>query len=274
MPLLSVLDLTVEYRTRRRVDLAVNGVSFSLDPGRTLGIVGESGSGKSTTGRAILGLVPVTRGAIRFAGEDITQAGHHRRRELSADIQVVFQDPYSSLNPSRTVGQTLTETLQVHRRRASRQELRSEVISMLARVGFGPGAEHRYPAHFSGGQRQRIAIARALMVQPRLVICDEAVSALDLSVQAQVLNLLQDLQDEFGTSYLFISHDLEVVRHVAGEVMVLRGGEVVEQGATDEVYATPHHEYTQALLAAAPVADPEIQQRRRTARRVARMLVD
>jgi ABC-type glutathione transport system ATPase component len=242
---------------------AVDGVTFELDERRTLGLVGESGSGKSTIGRAILGLVPAALGTIAFDGEDITRATSARRRELSAELQVVFQDPFSSLNPSRTIGWSLAEPLRVHRRAADPE---GEVAAMLERVGLRPDAATRYPAQFSGGQRQRVAIARALMVRPRLVICDEAVSALDLSVQAQVLNLLQDLQEELGMSYLFISHDLDVVRHVADEVVVLRQGRIVETGRTDEVYASPKARYTAELLAAAPVPDPDEQAARRLAR--------
>jgi oligopeptide/dipeptide ABC transporter ATP-binding protein len=267
-PLLDVNALTVEFpRGRRRLPLrAVDAVSFTLASRETVGVVGESGSGKTTIGRAILGLVPIKSGVITFAGEDITHAPYRRRRKLSADLQVVFQDPYSSLNPTRTIGKTLSETLRVHTKSA-RDDVREQVRAMLARVGLPPEAANRYPAHFSGGQRQRIAIARALMVKPRLVICDEPTSALDLSVQAQVLNLLRELQDEFELSYLFISHDLAVVRHISHRIIVLYHGRIMEQGEAASLYANAVHPYTRTLLNAAPLPDPE-EQRRRRARRL------
>ncbi len=266
-PLLDVRDLTVEFHGGGRSLRAVDGVSLSVAARETVGVVGESGSGKTTIGRAILGLTPVTAGSIVFAGDDITHAGHRERRRLSADLQVVFQDPYSSLNPSRTVGQTLSETLGVHAAELSRAERAERVGSSLERVGLDAAAASRYPADFSGGQRQRIAIARALMVQPQLVVCDEPVSALDLSVQAQVLNLLRELQTEFGLSYLFIAHDLAVVRHLSHRIVVLYRGRIVEEGDADVVYDAPAHPYTRNLLEAAPVPDPEAQSRRRRARR-------
>ena len=266
-PLLDVRELTVEYsRGRRRPPLrAVDGVSFSLGTRETLGLVGESGSGKTTIGRAILGLAPVTAGQVRFAGEEITGASRRRRRELSADLQVVFQDPYSSLNPARTIGQTLSEVLRAQGRPAQ-AEVRQRVQAMLEHVGLPADAARRYPGYFSGGQRQRVAIARALMKQPRLVVCDEPTSALDLSVQAQVLNLLRGLQHDLELSYLFISHDLSVVRHLSHRIIVLYRGRIMEQGDAAAVYGNPAHPYTRALLDAAPVPDPEAQQQRRTAR--------
>jgi oligopeptide/dipeptide ABC transporter ATP-binding protein len=266
--LLEVTNLAVEYRRdRRRPPLrAVKGVSLSIAPGETLGLVGESGSGKSTIGRAILGLAPITQGAIRLGGRDITRATRRERRELSAELQTVFQDPYSSLNPARTVGQTLGETLLPHGIR-DKAEITDRVAAMLGRVGLPTEAARSYPAQFSGGQRQRIAIARALMMHPRLVICDEAVSALDLSVQAQVLNLLNELQDEFGLSYLFISHDLAVVRHVAHRIVVLYRGQIMESGNAAAVYERPSHPYTVALLQAAPLPAPALQRDRRRIRR-------
>jgi ABC-type microcin C transport system duplicated ATPase subunit YejF len=229
-PLLAVLNLTVEYgRGRSRPPLrAVDDVSFTLAARETLGVVGESGSGKTTLGRAILGLAPIRHGEIRWRGEDIAHATYRRRRSLSADLQVVFQDPYSSLNPTRTIGQTLEETLQVHARSRSRAGIRERVRIILDQVGLPSDAARRYPAHFSGGQRQRIGIARALIAQPSLVICDEPTSALDLSVQAQVINLLRQLQQDLGLSYLFISHDLAVVRHIARHVIVLYHGRIME----------------------------------------------
>jgi peptide/nickel transport system ATP-binding protein len=231
----------------------------------TLGLVGESGSGKTTLGRAILGLTAIKRGAVFFAGQDITHSGYKERRELSANLQVVFQDPYSSLNPTRTIGQTLAETLRVHHK-YTKGEIRQRVVAMLDRVGLSSDSANRYPAHFSGGQRQRVAIARALMVQPRLVICDEPVSSLDLSVQAQVLNLLRELQEDFHLSYLFIAHDLSVVRHLSHRLVVLYRGRVMEQGDAVTLYSHPLHPYTQALLDTAPTPDPELQRQRRTKR--------
>jgi oligopeptide/dipeptide ABC transporter ATP-binding protein len=267
-PLLDVRDLSVEFNVgRRRPPLrAVDGVSFRVAPRETVGLVGESGSGKSTIGRAILGLTPANEGSVTFDGSVITHAGYRERQRLSAQLQVVFQDPYSSLNPTRTVGQTLSETLRVHRKEQSPSQVAARIHWMLERVGLPADAAARYPANFSGGQRQRIAIARALMVQPRLVICDEPVSALDLSVQAQVLNLLRELQDEFELSYLFIAHDLAVVRHLSHRIIVLYRGRVMEEGSADSVYSDPLHPYTQTLLQAAPVPDPELQRERRKAR--------
>jgi oligopeptide/dipeptide ABC transporter ATP-binding protein len=265
-PLLDVRELAVEFsRGRRRPPLrAVDGVSFTVGPQETVGLVGESGSGKTTIGRAILGLAPPTSGSVFFDGEDITHATQRRRRELSADVQVVFQDPYSSFNPTHTIRQTLTETLRIHNVRGD--AARERVVEMLDRVGIPPEAAGRYPGHFSGGQRQRIAIARALMARPRFVVCDEPTSALDLSVQAQVLNLLRQLQDDFHLGYLFISHDLAVVRHLSHRIIVLYRGRIMEQGDARSIYANPRHPYTVALIDAAPVPDPDEQRRRRTKR--------
>ena len=265
--LLDVRDLTVEYsRGWRRSPLrAVDSVSFSVAARETAALVGESGSGKTTIGRAILGLAPVASGSMHFAGEEITNASYRRRRELSAVLQAVFQDPYSSLNPTRTIGQTLAEVMRAHGR-PSHDEVMARVELMLERVGLPVDTAGRYPARFSGGQRQRVAIARALMKQPRLVICDEPTSALDLSIQAQVLNLLRQLQQEFELSYLFVSHDLAVVRHLSHRIIVLYKGRIMEQGDADTLCAAPTHPYTRALLDAAPVPDPEEQRQRRAAR--------
>lgn len=254
--LLSVDGLRVTYpQGRRREPLrAVDDVSFTVNAGETLGVVGESGSGKTTVGRAILGLAPVAAGRIYVAGRDVLTLDQHGRRALSSDLQVVFQDPYSSFNPTRTVGQSLVEMLRPHG--VGADQARARAAELLDLVGLPVDAFDRYPSRFSGGQRQRIAIARALMVQPRLVICDEAVSALDLSVQAQVLNLLTRLQRELDISYLFISHDLAVVRHVAHRIVVLYRGRVMEQGGAREVYEQPAHPYTRLLVAAEPVPDP------------------
>lgn len=271
-PLLEVRNISVQFSGGRRAAplMAVDDVSLAVSPRETVGLVGESGSGKSTLGRVILGLVPATSGTVLFGGADITHAGYRTRRALSAELQVVFQDPYSSLNPTRTVGQTLAEPLRVHGR-LGKNEVAERIASILARVGLPAEAAHRYPSQFSGGQRQRIAIARALMISPRLVICDEPVSALDLSVQAQVLNLLRDLQDQFELSYLFIAHDLAVVRHLSNRIVVLYRGRVMEEGDAAAVHGSPAHPYTRALLDAAPVPDPEMQKSRRLHRLAAKI---
>lgn len=256
--ILEVRDLRVQFDGRRRGDqpvLAVNDVSLHVDDGETLGLVGESGSGKSTIGNAVLGLVRPARGSVLFRGLDITAATPKHRRALGQQLQVIFQDPYSSLNPSRTIGSTLAEPLRVVRRMA-RRDAAGQVQRVLAQVGMAPETFHRYPREFSGGQRQRLAIARALVLGPKLVICDEPTSALDLSVQAQILNLLLDLQRQLGLSYLFISHDIDVVRHMSHRVAVLYRGSVVEQGPTEGVTRAPGHEYTRALVAAVPAPEP------------------
>jgi peptide/nickel transport system ATP-binding protein len=272
MKLLELDELSVAYPVGRRrpVLRAVDQVSLSIDGRETLGLVGESGSGKSTTGRAILGRAPVVAGTVRFDGRDITRAPAAVRRDLSASIQMIFQDPYSSLNPARTIGQALGETLRPHGAPKNVAAMRTR--TMLDCVGLPADTAGRYPAQFSGGQRQRIAIARALMVEPRLVVCDEPVSALDISVQAQVLNLLRDLQDTFELSYLFISHDIAVVRHVSHRIAVMYQGRIVELGKAETVCAEPAHPYTQLLLDAAPVPDPVVQRTRRRAVPVGRPL--
>jgi peptide/nickel transport system ATP-binding protein len=262
--LLEVSDLSVSYRTRRRGRevTAVDRVSLDVGENETVGLVGESGSGKTTISRAVLGLTQAGSGTVRFEGEDITRAGRSRRRELSRHLQVVFQDPYGSLSPTRTVGQTLAEPLLAHHL-ADAREANSQVAAMLQRVGLPADVVGRFPGEFSGGQRQRIAIARALMPSPRLVICDEPVSALDLSVQAQVLNLLRSLQREYRLSYLFIAHNLAVVRHMSHRIVVLYHGQIMEQGPAQAVYDSPGHPYTRALLEAVPEADPALQAARR-----------
>jgi peptide/nickel transport system ATP-binding protein len=258
-PLLTVSNLSVEYERRhgRASVLAVDGVSFAVDAGETVGLVGESGSGKSSVARAILGLAAVTSGSVKFEGDEIANATYRARRMLARHLQVVFQDPYASLNPARTVGKSLAETV-----RASpgldKRAVEQRVATALVRVGLPAEAAKRYPTQFSGGQRQRIAIARALMGWPKLVICDEPVSALDLSIQAQILNLLRDLQRELSLSYLFISHDLAVVRYVSQRILVLYGGRVMEYGEAAGVYAAPAHPYTRTLLAAAAFPDPAV----------------
>jgi ABC-type glutathione transport system ATPase component len=267
-PLLDVADLVVRFRSKKRLGAsfqALNGISLRLAQGETLGLVGESGSGKTTIGRAILGLAPVASGSIRFDGRDITAASRRERRALSRDLQVVFQDPYSSLNPSRTIGDILSEPLSVQG--VAGGEARARVQELLDRVHLPHDAMDRLPREFSGGQRQRIAIARALALKPRLIVCDEPVSALDLSTQARVLDLFLEIQRDTGVSYLFISHDLDVVRHVSHRVAVLYRGDLVEQGDAEQVTRVPQHPYTQRLLLASPVPDPDRQAERREARR-------
>jgi oligopeptide/dipeptide ABC transporter ATP-binding protein len=269
-PLLEIEHLSVHFTQGNRITRAVDDVSLTIAPGETVGLVGESGSGKSTIGRAVVGLVPVTSGTIKFDGQDITNAKLATRRELSAQMQVVFQDPYSSLNPARTIGQTLAEPLTVHSN-IPRSARSARVAEMLDRVGLPANSVDRYPAQFSGGQRQRIAIARALMLSPRLVICDEPVSALDLSIQAQIMNLLADLQEELQVSYLFIAHDLAVVRHISNRTVVLYRGQVMESGDAAAVADDPRHPYSEALVEAAPLPDPD-QQRLRAAARAESLL--
>ncbi|MER6084948.1 ABC transporter ATP-binding protein [Streptomyces sp. NPDC001833] len=269
--LLQVRGLDVTYRRSRLRggDVnAVRGVDLTVGRGETVGLVGESGSGKSTIGSAVLGLVPATGGAIEFDATDITHATRADRRLLARRMQVVFQDPYGSMNPARTVGDTLAEALR-YNLGLPPEEIQRRVLRALDDVGLPPGAAHRYPAAFSGGQRQRIAIARALVMEPDFIVCDEAVSALDLSVQAQVLNLLARLKQSRGLSYLFISHDLAVVRYLSDTIVVLYAGRVVERGPAALVADHPSHPYTRALLTAAPVPDPVAQRRRQTERRLA-----
>ncbi|WP_159502208.1 ATP-binding cassette domain-containing protein [Microbacterium sp. 18062] len=266
-PLLIVEDLDVEYRAKRsRTPFrAVEGANLQIRPGETLGLVGESGSGKTTIGRAILGLAPVSKGRIVFAGADISHANRRARQALSRDLQVVFQDPYSSLNPSMTVGDILAEPLATAG--TDRRRARARVAELLDQVGLPADTASRLPREFSGGQRQRVAIARALALDPRLIVCDEPVSALDLSTQARILDLLLRIQLETGVSYLFVSHDLDVVRHISHRVAVIYRGRIVEQGDADQVTENPEHPYTRRLLMASPVIDPDRQAERRRARR-------
>jgi len=262
-PLLRVEGVSVRFRGRRGVaDVqALDDVSLAVMPGETLGIVGESGSGKSTLGRVVLGLQRVDAGTVAFDGSTGVARTTRERRARARALQVVFQDPYSSLNPAKSVGQTLAESLRVHGV-GSRDEQIDRVRAMLARVGLDPDHAVRYPRQFSGGQRQRIAIARAIMLEPKLVVCDEALSALDQSVQAQIANLLLDLQRSTGVSLLFIGHDLGIVRHVSHRIAVMRAGRVVEIDTAARVYDDPRDPYTRALLAAEPIPDPVAQRAR------------
>jgi ABC-type glutathione transport system ATPase component len=263
-PLLVVDDLDVSYGRGRRQSTPVRDVSFQIDAGKSVGLVGESGSGKSSIGRAILGLARASKGRIVFDGRDITRTGRRERQQISSQLQVVFQDPRSSLNEAKRIRDILTEPLIVNRR-MTRARARERAGELLEEVGLGAACMDKLPGAFSGGQRQRIAIARALMCSPRLIICDEPVSALDLSVQAQIINLFRREQRQTGVAYLFIAHDLSVVRLVAQHVLVMSRGSVVEQGPTEGVYTSPTHPYTRRLLAAEPVPDPRVQRERRTA---------
>jgi oligopeptide/dipeptide ABC transporter ATP-binding protein len=241
---------------------AVDGVSLTLRRGQTLGLVGETGCGKSTLARCIAGLVPVTSGQVLFEGQDITRLPRAQLRRYRREIQMIFQDPYGSLNPRRRVGSIIGDPFAVHKVASGAQRKRA-VQELMERVGLNPEHYNRFPAEFSGGQRQRIGVARALALRPKLIIADEPVSALDVSIQAQILNLLADLQADFGLSYLFIAHDLEVVRHVSDEVSVMYLGRIAEHGPKGPVYDTPRHPYTAALLSAAPAADPDAAAARR-----------
>lgn len=265
-PVLRVEDLIVDYRIGRQTTRAVDDVSFTIAPGQTLGLVGESGSGKTTIGRAVLGLAPVTSGRVHFEGELVSALSQRRRRSLGGKLQVIFQNPYGSLDPTKTIGYTLAEPVLLHER-VTREVARARAVEMLERVGLPSSSASRYPAQFSGGQRQRIAIARALMLSPSLVICDEPVSALDVSVQAGVVNLMGELQRDLGVGYPFISHDLTVVRHICDPLVVLEKGRIVEYGDAEQIYQAPRHPYTRTLLAAAPVPDPQVQRARRQDRR-------
>jgi oligopeptide transport system ATP-binding protein len=277
-PLLEVTELRKWFPVRRGLGRrgpadhvkAVDDVSFSISEGETLGLVGESGSGKSTTGYTILQLLKPTGGSVRFEGTELTTLKGAPLRRMRRQMQIIFQDPYSSLDPRLTVEKIVSDPLDVHGvgDRASR---RLRVRELLELVGFDPAHAHRYPHEFSGGQRQRIGIARALALEPKLLICDEPVSALDVSIQAQILNLLNDLQRDLGLTYLFIAHDLAVVRAVSDRIAVMRRGKIVELGDADDVYRDPQDPYTQALLAAVPVADPERMRAERERRRSIRL---
>jgi ABC-type glutathione transport system ATPase component len=266
-PLLSVEHLKVSYPIRSSIllrktgeKLAVSDVNFEIRPGETVGLVGESGSGKSTIARTVIGLVPSAGGVIRFEGRDITKLSAREMKDVRRDMQMVFQDPYASLNPRLTVRDLIAEAWRVHPGVVARDRWTAEAKDLMERVGLNPDYSDRYPHQFSGGQRQRIGIARALALRPKLIICDEAVSALDVSVQAQVLNLLEDLQADLGLSYLFISHDLSVIEHICDRVLVLNKGVVVEEGTARELFDNPQDPYTRALLSAVPVVRPWLEQ--------------
>lgn len=258
--LLRVQDLKVHFPItrggKRELVRAVDGVSLSVQAGETLSLVGESGCGKTTTGRAILRLIEPTSGQVWFEGENLTALKRSDMRRYRRHLQIVFQDPYASLNPRMRVGDALVEAMEIHNI-ATKGSRWQASLELLEQVGLNPGYATRYPHEFSGGQRQRIGIARALAVKPRLIVCDEPVSALDVSVQAQVVNLLKDLQRELGLSYVFIAHDLSVVKHISHRIAVMYLGKVVEMADTAELFANPEHPYTQALLDAIPVPDPE-----------------
>jgi oligopeptide/dipeptide ABC transporter ATP-binding protein len=268
-PLLEVRNLVKHFRVagglfggRSGLVRAVDGVSFELRRGETLGLVGESGCGKTTTGRCILQLERPTSGEVIFEGRDLTKLGDDELRAVRRKVQVIFQDPYSSLNPRLTVGQIIAEPLAVHGIVTERKSRAQRVREILTHVGLLPQHAHRYPHQLSGGQRQRVGIARALAVEPALIICDEPVSALDVSIQAQIINLLEDLQAEFGLTYLFVAHDLSVVRHISDRVAVMYLGKIIEITDRKSLYDAPLHPYTKALLSAVPIPDPVLEARR------------
>ena len=262
--LLSVRDLKVHFPLRvggllgRTVPIkAVDGVSFDLEPGETLGIVGESGCGKSTLGRAILQLIRPTAGEVVWLGERIDRISPQTMRPKREEMQIIFQDPLASLDPRMTIGDIIAEPLRTFRPGLARAQVRAEVEEMLAKVGLSPQMINRYPHEFSGGQCQRVGIARAMVLKPKLIICDEPVSALDVSIQAQIINLLAALQQEFGLALVFISHNLSVVRHISDRILVLYLGKIMELADRDEIYRRPRHPYTQALVSAVPIPDPD-----------------
>ena len=273
-PLLTVTDLEKHFPVKagllieRQVDVvkAVDGVTFEVAEGETLGLVGESGSGKSTTGYCVLQLLRPTSGSVVFDGRELTTLGREELRRMRREMQIVFQDPYSSLDPRMTVGDIVAEPLVIHGI-GTRRDRSARIRELLDVVGFNPTYTNRYPHEFSGGQRQRIGIARALALSPKLIVCDEPVSALDVSIQAQILNLLKDLQDDFGLTYLFIAHDLAVVRAMSDRIAVMNRGKLVELGPAEEVYVEPQDAYTKALLSAVPVPDPRAMKERKAERR-------
>jgi oligopeptide transport system ATP-binding protein len=271
--LLEVTDLVKHFPIKsgllidRTVDQvrAVDGISFHVNKGETLGLVGESGSGKSTTCRVVLQLLKPTSGSVKFEGREIAGLGRRELRPLRREMQMIFQDPYASLNPRKRVGQIVGDQLKVQKV-ASGKELRTRVEGLLERVGLSPEHFNRFPHEFSGGQRQRIGIARALALEPRLIFCDEPVSALDVSIQAQIVNLLDDLQDEMGLTYVFVAHDIGVVRHISDRIAVMNHGKIVETGDADQVCEHPRDDYTKKLLSAVPIPDPRESAARRRER--------
>jgi oligopeptide transport system ATP-binding protein len=271
-PLLEVTDLVKHFPVKRGVLIdrevdqvrAVDGIGFSVLRGQTLGLVGESGSGKSTACRAMLQLLKPTSGSVRFEGREIAGLSRRQMRPLRREMQMIFQDPYASLNPRKRVGQIVGDPLRLQDV-ASGGELRRQVQELLERVGLSPEHYDRYPHEFSGGQRQRIGIARAIALKPKLVVADEPVSALDVSIQAQIVNLLDDLQDELGLTYVFVAHDIGVVRHISDRIAVMHDGRIVEEGSADEVCEHPRDDYTKKLLAAVPIPDPRESRERRRA---------
>jgi oligopeptide transport system ATP-binding protein len=268
-PLLKVRDLVKHFPVRggvfkRQIGKvhAVDGVSFELAAGQTLGVVGESGCGKSTMGRCILRLIEPTSGQVWFDGKEVTALEAEELRAMARQMQIIFQDPYASLNPRMTVAAIIGEALTIHKLAPSRQAWQDRIVELLETVGLSADHMRRYPHEFSGGQRQRIGIARALAVNPKLIICDEAVSALDVSIQAQVINLLEDLQAQFGLTYMFIAHDLSVVEHISDRVAVMYLGRIVEIASAADLYTAPRHPYTEALLSAVPIPDPQVKRKR------------
>jgi oligopeptide transport system ATP-binding protein len=267
--MLEVIDLKVHFPVSRGFLRgqdklkAVDGVSFNLRAGETLGVVGESGCGKSTLGRAVLQLIQPTDGNVLWMGQELTEADSGSLRALRRDVQIIFQDPLASLDPRMTVGEIIAEPLQTHYPEKSKAEVREAVRAIMAKVGLREEMVNRYPHEFSGGQAQRIGIARAMILQPRLIVCDEPVSALDVSIQAQIINLLMQLQAEFNLSLIFISHDLSVVRHISHRIMVLYLGKLVELAERDALYARPAHPYTRALISAVPLPDPARERERK-----------
>ena len=262
-PILKVRDLKTHFDVtkglfaKKRIVKAVDGISFDVYPNETFGLVGESGCGKSTLGRTIVKLYEPVGGSIEFQGKDISGISGAELKEFRKDMQMIFQDPYASLNPRMTVGEIIAEPMQIHKMYATAEEVEARVVELLRIVGLKPDHIRRYPHEFSGGQRQRIGIARALALNPKFIVCDEPISALDVSIQAQVINLLENIKKEMGVSYLFIAHDLSMVKHISDRIGVMYLGHMVECGPSNEVYHNPLHPYTQALLSAIPIPDPK-----------------